>query len=257
MTSERVGLIEPDARLRRELSRTLRERGFDVALEVAGPRSDAEGSPRHHLDLVVVGLPPGETSASEVLHRLWATWPGALTVAHGQEHGQREGCLHQAAPQIADVYVATWRRPRDLAEALAALGRVSHHAASFVLAGGVDAAGEARRRLRALAQRWGALDSACVAELLLSELVTNASRHGAPPIEVRVSLADRCLRLIVGDRGQALPFVVPAGARGDHGRGLVLVGALSRAWGVVVRPGAKDVWVVLEEVAAPAVASTS
>lgn len=85
--------------------------------------------------------------------------------------------------------------------------------------------------------------------LLVSELVTNAVRHGAPVIEIALVLdADR-LRVEVTDGGDALP-VVPLGrpsADRPTGRGLLIVAATAHDWGVVRLPGerGKTVWAEL------------
>lgn len=241
VTTERVGLIEPDDRLRSELSQALSDRGFEVALEAADPVAGIQGSRRRRLDVVVVGVPLPSKSMSEVLHSLWSSSPRALTVVHGKATAAPDA----GTSEIADASVPSWRRPSDLAEAVAALEREHHHAASFVLADTVGAAGDARVHLRSLARRWGRLPAEAEAELVLSELVTNAFRHGRAPIELRVSLTDSCLRLVVSDHGSSVPVIVPPWARDSHGRGLVLVEALARSWGCVARPDGKDVWVVL------------
>ena len=81
------------------------------------------------------------------------------------------------------------------------------------------------------------------AQLLISELVTNAVRYGAPPIEVAV----RCepgqgVQVWVRDGGAGRPLVRKSGVHDDGGRGLPLVKALSTAWGVRQLPTGKQVW---------------
>ncbi len=79
-------------------------------------------------------------------------------------------------------------------------------------------------------------------QLLASELVTNAVRHGTRPAEDhRVELllwpADGHYWLAVSDPGPGSPALTPAppGAPACGGRGLLLVDTLSAAWGVVPR----------------------
>lgn len=241
VTSECVGLIEPDDHLRDDLSRALGDRGFEVVFEVADPGAGVEGTRWGRLDLVVVGVPLPVTSARDVLHRIWAASPRALTVVHGRGPVP----VDPALPQIADAYVQSWHGPSSLADAVTELRRGHCHAASVCLPHTVGAAQEARVRLRALAAHWGGPRASDEAEIVVSELVTNAYRHGEAPIELRVSIADGCLRLVVSDRGAALPTLVPFEARGTHGRGLALVEALAQAWGLVGRPDGKDVWALL------------
>jgi two-component sensor histidine kinase len=88
------------------------------------------------------------------------------------------------------------------------------------------------------------------AALLLSELVTNALRHGSPPgreIAVTLHRTGGLLRLEVEDAGDALPRPRKAGFEDECGRGLALVAALADDWGVGPRQGpGKRVWVLLK-----------
>ncbi|MGW1767582.1 ATP-binding protein [Streptomyces sp. NPDC002073] len=106
------------------------------------------------------------------------------------------------------------------------------------------AVGEVRRALRDLLRHWGRPDSAAVAELLTTELVTNALVHTDQGAEVTASLAACRLRVEVRDFTSRHPRpYVPTADDGTHGRGLLLVQALSDAWGVVSAHGAgKVVW---------------
>lgn len=86
--------------------------------------------------------------------------------------------------------------------------------------------------------------------LLVSELVTNAVRHGRPDIEVSLFTAPDRVRIEVSDGGDALP-VVPRGQPSidrPTGRGLLIVAATADDWGITRPPGAtgKTVWAELD-----------
>lgn len=82
--------------------------------------------------------------------------------------------------------------------------------------------------------------------LLVSELVTNAVRHGAPAIEIGLILAADRVRVEVSDGGESLPVVPSSRPSPDRptGRGLLIVAATAQDWGVVRAPGerGKTVW---------------
>jgi anti-sigma regulatory factor (Ser/Thr protein kinase) len=80
------------------------------------------------------------------------------------------------------------------------------------------------------------------AELLTSELVTNAVRHaGDDPIDLRASIDDSSLTVVVRDRGPSFdPGVV---VRTDTGGwGLSIVEELSTDWGVIANGEGNEVW---------------
>ncbi|WP_420311907.1 ATP-binding protein [Streptomyces sp. YS-B37] len=113
-------------------------------------------------------------------------------------------------------------------------------------------------RTRALAHAvlsgWGvSQDVLESAELVLSELVTNALRVRVPSdrqVGVRIarSLEDGLLRLEVSDAGSGWPEVRTLGDEETGGRGLLLVEALAHCWGVEERVGGigKTVWAELK-----------
>jgi anti-sigma regulatory factor (Ser/Thr protein kinase) len=80
-----------------------------------------------------------------------------------------------------------------------------------------------------------------VAELLTSELATNAIIHAASGFELDIEV-DRRIRVEVRDAGGGRPAVLQAGPRDGSGRGLGLVQALSSAWGVIPSSPGKTVW---------------
>jgi anti-sigma regulatory factor (Ser/Thr protein kinase) len=84
------------------------------------------------------------------------------------------------------------------------------------------------------------------AELVISELVTNALRHGLGDIVVRTSLADgHLLQVSVTDSGPELPALQPVDPGRVGGVGLRIVDRLASEWGVAPFPGGKTVWAIL------------
>ena len=83
------------------------------------------------------------------------------------------------------------------------------------------------------------------ASLILSELVTNALRHGVGDIVTLGSVDDDEVRLSVIDSGDGLPDLVPAVRGRIGGLGLHVVGRVADTWGVAPFPGGKTVWATL------------
>ena len=83
------------------------------------------------------------------------------------------------------------------------------------------------------------------AALVASELLTNALLHGGGWARLVVSQVPDGIRIAVQDRERRSPIVAVASEASMTGRGLRLVSALSRDWGVEVRDGGKEVWAVL------------
>ena len=99
-------------------------------------------------------------------------------------------------------------------------------------------AGEVRRQLGADLADAG-LSPAAIgdATLVVSELVGNAVRYATPlpggVLEVSWTIDPDCVRLRVSDGGgPSIPARHDAGPEDVHGRGLAIVAALARDWGV-------------------------
>ncbi|MFE3935428.1 SpoIIE family protein phosphatase [Streptomyces goshikiensis] len=88
---------------------------------------------------------------------------------------------------------------------------------------------------------WGLEEQAFAAELMLSELVTNAVRYGTEPIQVRLIL-DRTLICEVSDGSSTAPHLRRAASTEEGGRGLFLVAQLAHAWGTRYTPHGKVIW---------------
>jgi PAS domain S-box-containing protein len=115
-----------------------------------------------------------------------------------------------------------------------------------------ESVASARRFVRA-ATHDAAPDLADTAELLASELVTNAVLHARTEIEVSLSATGGEVHVRVGDRRASrglVPQECPAYA--GTGQGLALVGALACRYGLDTRGDGKTVWFTLRPDGAPA-----
>ncbi|ANP56854.1 histidine kinase [Streptomyces griseochromogenes] len=96
---------------------------------------------------------------------------------------------------------------------------------------------------------WGLEQVAFTAELILSELITNAVRYGAEPITVRLlrtvsagGPAAGTLIFEVADGSSTSPRLRRAKVTDEGGRGLFLVARFAERWGTRYTPTGKVIW---------------
>ena len=114
------------------------------------------------------------------------------------------------------------------------------------------AARQARRWIGERLAGWDA-DRVDVAQLLVSELTTNAVLHAQTSITLSAEVAPGRARVRVADRSPAMPVIKRYGNDAETGRGFHLVATMADAWGVeVLADGGKAVWFDLGRAPAPA-----
>ncbi|HUR49562.1 MAG TPA: MEDS domain-containing protein [Acidimicrobiales bacterium] len=108
------------------------------------------------------------------------------------------------------------------------------------------AAGAARRFVREILDSWDLAPLMPEAELVVSELATNAAVHAANRFTVALTrLGDGRVRLDVTDSAKSRPTVQRAEPTATHGRGLRIVSAIAEEWSVRGRPTGKTVSAIL------------
>ncbi|MEU4874572.1 SpoIIE family protein phosphatase [Streptomyces sp. NPDC021608] len=123
-------------------------------------------------------------------------------------------------------------RKDDVALLMARLGGIEPgDVAEWRLALDPAEVARARAAVREQLHDWGLAALAEAAELLVSELVTNAVRHSRRrPVGLRLVRGDTLL-CEVEDDDHELPNLLSAGPGDESGRGLRVVSALAREWG--------------------------
>ncbi|MFJ5096050.1 SpoIIE family protein phosphatase [Streptomyces sp. NPDC088557] len=101
-----------------------------------------------------------------------------------------------------------------------------------------------RNAAAAKLSEWGLDGLAFTAELILSELITNAVRYGADPVRVRL-IHDRTLICEVSDGSSTSPHLRHAAATDEGGRGLYLVAQYAERWGTRYERRGKTIWAEL------------
>ncbi|WP_079063517.1 SpoIIE family protein phosphatase [Streptacidiphilus griseoplanus] len=101
--------------------------------------------------------------------------------------------------------------------------------------------GTARELAARQLESWGLPELLFTTELVVSELVTNAIRHAAGPIQLRL-IRQTVLTCEVSDASSTSPRLRHARTTDEGGRGLLLVAQLSRRWGTRHTPTGKIIW---------------
>lgn len=145
---------------------------------------------------------------------------------------------------LADVYEDHQRD--DIALLVARLSRISQdrHVA-WRLAAKLTAARRARSLIRSPLRRWGLGELIPLAELVVSELVTNAVRYAQGTIGLRLVL-EGGLFIEVVDDSAAVPRLRYADEDDERGRGLQVVSQLAHRWGSRRAGTGKVVWCELQ-----------
>jgi anti-sigma regulatory factor (Ser/Thr protein kinase) len=116
---------------------------------------------------------------------------------------------------------------------------------TFDLPADRSAASRARTAAREMLRLWHVTDETSDNILLIvSELVGNAVRHGAggPRMTLDRNAREGCVRIEVADSSPRLPALEWAASDDESGRGLYIVGVLSKEWGAERVPDGKRVW---------------
>ncbi|WP_329179888.1 SpoIIE family protein phosphatase [Streptomyces decoyicus] len=117
----------------------------------------------------------------------------------------------------------------------------AHQVASWDLAADPAVVGSARALAGQQLSEWGLDELLFTTELIVSELVTNAIRHGTGPITLRLIRQD-ALICEVSDASSTSPRLRHARTTDEGGRGLFIVAQLTRRWGTRYTPIGKIIW---------------
>jgi anti-sigma regulatory factor (Ser/Thr protein kinase) len=106
-----------------------------------------------------------------------------------------------------------------------------------------DSTPATRAFLSRLLDGWGLPDEVIAdAGLLATELMSNAVRHGAGTVTLRVEVEDGVVQVQVHDEAEALPAVRETDPTSLGGRGLFIVQCVADQWGSDPDDPGKTVW---------------
>ncbi|MGW4895014.1 SpoIIE family protein phosphatase [Kitasatospora sp. NPDC004240] len=172
-------------------------------------------SRKHQLDEGLRALRSALSADDKGLESLCDHVLGELNPHHGEDDIALLMAKVHAFPEDS---VGDWRLPPEPTS----VAKAREQACSWLLARGLD-------------------ELVDTTELLVSELVTNALRHGRGEIRLRL-LRDRTMVCEVWDDGYAQPRQRRARETDEGGRGLQLVSLLAERWGTRRTPKGKIVW---------------
>jgi anti-sigma regulatory factor (Ser/Thr protein kinase) len=108
------------------------------------------------------------------------------------------------------------------------------------------AAATARQVVDGACRAWRLDHVRDVAQLVITELVSNVVRHAGTEMEISLTAHPGALRLAVHDREPAPPEpAASSDTTAETGRGLLVVAALTSDWGATPTDDGKVVWAVL------------
>jgi anti-sigma regulatory factor (Ser/Thr protein kinase) len=207
------------------------------------------GSPvRAYGEMVALLWEAGDVMAAIELETLWNDLgrdvPFSLFCAYhaasisGSEHGD---ALQQVCHLHSSVLHAPVHSDADAGDRHSAGADVTR-----LFGAELDAPRAARHFVADALRRWGhggrLVDDA---QLVLTELATNAVIHAQSSFSVTVRGDDSIVRISVEDASPVAPTLRDGGPMAPSGRGLRLVAALASHWGVAITNDGKSVWAEL------------
>jgi hypothetical protein len=162
-------------------------------------------------------------------------WPGTrIAVAAAVE-------LHRAANRLGIQDTVAWCPDRT--SAMTELGGVAvPPTARARIVPDRDAPGHARAAVQDFCQWQRVGGDREAAQLVASELVTNAVVHAGTVIDLTLRLVGPVLHIAVRDGGPGRPRIADVDESSESGRGLLLVDALAASWGALFPDAGKVVW---------------
>jgi CheY-like chemotaxis protein len=244
-----VLLVDDVPELRAVLRQRLRLRGgFEVVADVGDGASAVTAATLHQPDLVVLDLGLPDLAGQEVLTGVRAAAPGAQIVVYtGSVSRENFALTHEV-----DGYVPKDQDVTYLVELLVQLTARGRQAASLRLGPHTADVALARGFLVAHCERWGCVDLLDDAQLVVTELVTNALVHGGSHCDLAIVYRDRWLRIEIQDFGSGGPDLQAVDVESEGGRGLLIVSAMTESWGVQPLPAeGKVIWAELRSTIRP------
>jgi PAS domain S-box-containing protein len=165
-----------------------------------------------------------------------------LCEALSESAGQRVS-LDETCDRVLHSLLPTGGAPDDVALLLARTrGLPASQVATWHIPADPALVAPIRKQVVEQLDAWKLQEAAFTAELVVSELVTNAIRYGAHPIRLRLIHDAATLICEVSDTNHTAPHLRRAKTFDEGGRGLLLVAQLTQRWGSRHTADGKTIW---------------
>lgn len=204
-----------------------RRGGFHVVGEAGDGNAAVQHAGELRPEVIVLDLGLPGLAGTDLIGRIREVSPASQIVVYtGTEIAPEQVAAHVAR------FVTKGTSIETLVDVLAQVGAEARTEAMLRLPPEQASAAAARRFVREVCTNWGCEHTLDEALVVVSELVTNAVVHAQSSCDLRISRRDGAVRIDVRDEGAGSPDPHVAAEEDEHGRGLFLISAMSRAWGV-------------------------
>ncbi|WP_328877480.1 SpoIIE family protein phosphatase [Streptomyces sp. NBC_00299] len=153
------------------------------------------------------------------------------------------GSLEETCDRVLNALLPAGGVPDDVALLLARTqGLPASRVATWDIPADPALVAPIRKQVLEQLDIWNLSEASFTAELVVSELVTNAIRYGIHPIRLRLIHDARTLICEVSDTSHTAPHLRRAKTFDEGGRGLLLVAQLTQRWGSRHTADGKTIW---------------
>jgi DNA-binding NarL/FixJ family response regulator len=238
----RALLVDDVDDVRRLVRTALRFRGgFEVVAEAKDGAEAVALAASLRPDVVVLDLGLPDLAGREVLSRIHQDSPTSRVVVFSGVDSDDAVLRDQV-----DGYVLKDAELDYLVDLLATVGSRASRQRVVDLPRALTSAALARRFVSETLSAWDLDKLRDAALLVTSELAANAITHADSAFRIRLSLTPSAVRIDVVDQGAGAPEPQVQSASAEHGRGLLIIDAMTAAWGIEDADGlGKVVWAEL------------
>ncbi|MDQ0809300.1 PAS domain S-box-containing protein [Streptomyces sp. B3I7] len=213
--------------------------GTVLGLYTDGLVESRERDPEISQRLLCEALPPPPVTGTAFPHDGTA----GADRAHGADTPGGSDSLDAACDRVLHALLPTGGAADDVALLLARTrGLPASQVATWDIPADPSLVAAIRKQVVGQLERWRLTETAFTAELVVSELVTNAIRYGERPIRLRLIHDTSILICEVSDTSPTAPHLRRAKTYDEGGRGLLLVAQLTQRWGTRHTPEGKTIW---------------